>query len=111
MPELTRLDLGDLGFDAGAHLLLKRALDSVAVGGIVGVAGSVPEFAVHLRGWCRVRGHRVEWSDGRARVIRGNAEQGRWQGAERAGEPDRVRERAAQSWGLAARGATVEAGG
>jgi hypothetical protein len=109
--ELTHLDLGDLGFDAGAHLLLKRVLDSVAAGGVIKVWGSAPELAVHLRGWCRAQGHRVEWSEGCAHVTRGSADQGRWRGAERAGEPDGVRAHAAQSWGLAARGATVEAGG
>ena len=107
---MTRLDLGDLGFDAGAHLLLKRALTSVALGTAIEVTGTAPELSVHLRGWCRSHGHRVEWSDSVARVTRGDADLGRWRGAEMAGEPNIVRERASQTWGLAARGATVEAG-
>ena len=107
---MRRLDLGDLGFDAGAHLLLKRALTSVASGEALEVTGTAPELSVHLRGWCRSHGHRVEWSGSVARVTRGDADLGRWRGSEMAGEPNIVRERASQTWGLAARGATVEAG-
>ena len=107
---MRRLDLRDLGFDAGAHVLLKRALTSVAVGGAIEVTGTAPELSVHLRGWCRSHGHRVEWSGSVARVTRGDADLGRWRGSEMAGEPNIVRERASQTWGLAARGATVEAG-
>jgi len=107
---VRRLDLRDLGFDAGAHVLLKRALTSVAVGGAIEVTGTAPELSVHLRGWCRSHGHRVEWSGSVARVTRGDADLGRWRGSEMAGEPNIVRERASQTWGLAARGATVEAG-
>jgi hypothetical protein len=107
---VRRLDLGDLGFDAGAHLLLKRALTSVALGGAIEVTGTAPELSVHLRGWCRSHGHGVEWSGSIARVTRGDADLGRWRGSEMAGEPNIVRERASQTWGLAARGATVEAG-
>jgi hypothetical protein len=107
---VRRLDLADLGFDAGAHLLLKRALTSVASGGAIEVTGTAPELSVHLRGWCRSHGHRVEWSGSVASVTRGDADLGRWRGSEMAGEPNIVRERASQTWGLAARGATVEAG-
>ncbi len=107
---MRRLDLADLGFDAGAHLLLKRALTSVALGGAIEVTGTAPELSVHLRGWCRSHGHRVEWSGSVACVTRGDADLGRWRGSEMAGEPNIVRARASQTWGLAARGATVEAG-
>ena len=46
-------------------------------------------------------------------VVRGGADGARWQGAERAGgeSPDEVAARAGASWGLAARGALLEAGG
>jgi hypothetical protein len=108
--------------DAGAHLLVKRALAAVAVGGAVAVRGRHPELALHLRAWCREHGHRLEPprpEDGEgavARVVRGGAETGRWAGSQRAGgadpgAPGAVAERPAASWGLAARGARVEAGG
>jgi len=114
------LDLGDLGLDHGAHLLLERALAGLPPGGRLAVQGSAPELAVHLRGWCRAQGHEVEWpGEGAgggavATVVRGAAAGARWVGAEPAGgadprRPDAVRERPSPRWGLAARGATVEA--
>ncbi len=79
--------------------------------------GRAPDLAVHLAGWCRVQGHRAEPAPPPlvAWVIRGSAETGRWRGAEPAGkpvasEPAAVVDHPKASWGLAARGATVEAG-
>ena len=108
---MTTVDLGDLGLDRGGHLLLKRALARVPVGGRVAVRGRSPELPVHLRGWCRAQGHRLELGDGAPIVIRGDAQIGRWRGAETAGELGSVVDRAPARWGLAARSATVEAGG
>jgi hypothetical protein len=113
------LDLGALGLDRGGHLLLVRALCSVEVGAIVEVRGSDPALAVHLRGWCRAQGHRVLWPTGAApwvaRIVRGDALVGRWTAARRAGAADARRPGAivdhpCASWGLAGRGARVEAG-
>ena len=120
------LDLEGLGFEDGAHLLLKRALADLPPGGRLEVTGRAPALAVHLRAWCRARGHRVEWpgddwspnSGGPvvAVVVRGDADDLRWTAAERAGGPDPSRAGAVVAhpsarWGLAARGALVEAGG
>ncbi len=44
-------------------------------------------------------------------VVRGDADDLRWAGAERAGAPGGVVDHPSPSWGLAARGALVEAGG
>ena len=112
------VDLGDLGLDRGAHVLLKQALRSIPVGARLWVIGTAPELAVHLRGWCRAQGHELELcDDGQAVAVlqRGGAEDGRWRGAQRAGQADRVApgaiaERPPTQWGLAARGAQVEAG-
>lgn len=113
------LDLEDLGLDRGGHLLVKRALDGVAPGERVRVWGRAPELAVHLRAFCRAQGHEVVvappgegWV---AEVTCGGAQVGRWRGAVTAGHADRTRPGAVAShapahWGLAARGATVEAG-
>jgi hypothetical protein len=54
-------------------------------------------------------------SQSHAVITRGDAETARWTGSERAGDPDAsqpkaVAERAPRRWGLAARGARVEAG-
>ena len=117
LPPDATLDLGQLGLDQGGHLLIKRALRQLAVGARLAVRGSHRELAVHLRGWARAQGHETEWpeSGAVAVLVRGGAEDGRWRGAERAGRADpgaegAVVERPPQTWGLAGRGARVEAG-
>lgn len=111
------LDLGRLGFGEGAHLLLARALARTAAGEWLSVHGSDPALGLHLAAWCRRSGHefcppdRDEVAVGRVRS--GRAEADRWHSAERAGDPapGRVTAVAPAHWGLAARGALVEAGG
>lgn len=125
------IDIEDLGFDRGAHVLLKKALADVPVGGKIGVRGKAQDVAVHLRAWCRSQGHEIIWPENGtvtegaqtagaspliAWVIRGSAVTGRWRHAETAGatdpqQPGAVVERPPARWGLAARGARVEAGG
>lgn len=114
------LDLRDLGLDRGGHLLVKRALRAVEVGAVLEVRGTDPSLSTHLRAWCRSQGHRLLWPDSPVadwvgRIVRGDAEAGRWRGARRAGHadpkrPDAVVDRPSPSWGLAGRGAFVEAG-
>lgn len=114
----VRVELGGLGLDRGAHVLLKRALAGVAAGGRVEVSGDAPELAIHLAAWARAEGHGFEASveSGVVGVLtRGAAQLARWRGAERAGasdprEPGAVVEHAPAHWGLAARGAAVERG-
>ena len=110
------LDLGFLGFERGAHLLVARALRAVPVGGRVLVTGGDPALGVHLRAWSRAQGHGfgvVADHSATWELTRGPAELQRWQGAERAGGPgvDGIVERPPARWGLAARGALVEPGG
>jgi hypothetical protein len=105
----VQVDLGRLGFDEGGHLLVKRALRGVAVGEEIEVTGGAPELQLHLRTWCRSEGHAFRW-EGRALISRGGAESGRWSGSECAGGAASVVEHAPRRWGLAARGAQVEAG-
>ncbi|WP_346618879.1 ferritin-like domain-containing protein [Blastococcus montanus] len=108
------LDLARLGFDNGAHMLVQRGLQSLPVRGRLRVRGTDPSLGVHLRAWCRAQGHGFSVDpDGGYDVVRGEAEERRWAGAERAGGPTPagiVRHPPA-NWGLAARGALVEAGG
>jgi hypothetical protein len=103
------IDLEGLGFDRGAGLLLERALAPLAPGSRLEVAGRDPALSVDLAPWCRRRGHRVEPANV---VVKGAAESDRWVGAARAGAPgaDGVVDRPDPTWGLAARGALVEAG-
>lgn len=109
------IDIEDLGLDAGAHLLVKHGLNRVAVGGEIVVTGSAPGWEAQLAAWCRAQGHPVSFADGQAHVTRGNIHAGRWRGALASGHADpknedAVHEHPLPSFGLAARGATVEAG-
>jgi TusA-related sulfurtransferase len=113
------LDLEDIGFGQGAHVLLRRALTRLGPGARLGVRGTDPALIVDLAAWCRARGHRLDRpapaadEPVRAWVTCGQAESDRWTGAERAGNagPLRLADQPPAHWGLAARGALVEAGG
>jgi hypothetical protein len=115
------VDLGSLGFADGGYLIVKRALRGAAAGESVTVEGTASGLDVDLRGWCRVEGHRFDWQPGaggargQAVVVNGGADAGRWAGSERAGEsdgrrPGAIAEHPPRRWGLAARGALIEAG-
>ncbi|MFP5503007.1 MAG: ferritin-like domain-containing protein, partial [Candidatus Sericytochromatia bacterium] len=56
-------DIEHLGLDAGGHLLIKRALAHLPVGGRLGVKGTAPALAVHLRAWCRAPGPPAEFPE------------------------------------------------
>lgn len=112
------INIEALSFTSGAHLLLKRALRELPAGGRLGVRASTPDFAVHLRGWCREQGHEFVEGDDQfaAWIVRGAAAGGRWRQAERAGladarENDAVRAAPPADWGFASRGAAIEPGG
>ena len=107
---MTAVDLGDLGLDRGGHLLLQRALSRAPVGGSIVVLGRDPALPVHLRTWARAHGH--DFDPDTHTLTRGSARDGRWRDASRAGSSglDGVAEHADARWGLAARGALVEAG-
>ena len=98
---MISVELGDLGLDEGGHLLIKRAL---AGNGVARVIGTAVTLAVDLPAWCRANGH--AYADGV--VTRGPHD--RWRTAERAGTPEAAVDHAPARWGLAARGALVEAG-
>jgi hypothetical protein len=113
------LELGDLGFDRGGKLLVKRALRAAREGDAITVTGRAADLFVHLRAWCRAQGHEFRWSNGGAErsavIVKGPAAGQRWMGAERAGRAnpqaaEAILERPPQRWGLAARGALVESG-
>ena len=112
MPATT--DLEDLGLDEGGHLLIHRALAALPPGGRLTVAGRHPALGVHLAAWCREHGHRLidDDDDATHMVVKGAADEQRWRGAARAGNPDGPPDQTADPrWGLAARGALVEPGG
>jgi hypothetical protein len=112
------VDLQSLGFDRGAHLLVRRALSSVLHGGTVAVRGTAPALAIELSAWARSQGHEViaaaEGSAEVAVVRRGDVDDARRRSARRAGGASPadggVVDAPDPTWGLAARGALVEAG-
>lgn len=117
---LPTIAIESLGLDQGALLLIRRALAGVPPGGELAVRGSAPGWGDHLAAWCRQAGHGLRFepdADGARTAIvrRGEQAEGRWHGARDSG-PARVDAshppagEAAPDWGLAARGARVEAG-
>ncbi len=111
MSEIPTIDLEDLGLAGGAHLLIERALAGLAPGDRLRVYGRDPQLGVHLRAWCRSRGHTL---DPELVIVRGRADDARWHDAARTGPArpaDGLAARAEPSWGLAARGALLETGG
>lgn len=111
MPPEEALDLGVLGLDAGGHLLLTRALSRLPPGGRVRVTGADPHLGVHLPAWARGQGHLAVLDGDTLVITRGGADEARLVGAVRAGHANEVVDHPPRSWGLAARGALVEAGG
>ncbi|USX15944.1 ferritin-like domain-containing protein [Oxalobacteraceae bacterium OTU3CAMAD1] len=132
------IDIEQLGFDAGAHVLVKHALAALPPGQTLQVRGRAYGWEGQLIAWCRTQGHRCAFEEGgegggniatvrRHAASADNADSadadnqahagagGRWRGALRTGHadpalPGALAERADARWGLAARGATVEAG-
>jgi hypothetical protein len=109
------IELKGLGLHAGGALLVKRRLARIATGERVKIQGSSPTLRVDLGAWCRAQGHTLHADSLGLWVERGRAAGARLVGAERAGNADpqasgAVHEAPPLRWGLAARGALVEAG-
>jgi hypothetical protein len=97
--------------DQGGHLLVKHALTDAPAGTALRVIGHQPDLPIHLRAWCRAEGHGFEPEPRGGVVTVLRASSARWQDSAIAGDRSTVADAAAATWGLAARGATVEAGG
>ncbi len=113
----TTIAIDGLGFDAGVHVLIKQALKVLPDGGVLEIKQGPQGWETSLAAWCRAQGHRLrfEQSTNTAWVEKGSVFSGRWRGAETSGFSDPTKakalaEQANASWGMAARGATVEAG-
>lgn len=108
MSRVIEVDLGTLGLDRGGHLLVKRALARPGVS-LVRVRGTSPILETELRAYCRANGHTFDAPEGGAHSIRPATHAGRFRGAYRT-HPRDIVDRPLSRWGLAARGATIEAG-
>ncbi len=101
--------------ERGGHLLIERALAGLAPGDQLEIRGRAPHLQIHLRSWCRARGHEVVNDETSLLIAKGSAGEARRQGASRAGsalssQAGAVADAPPARWGLAARGALVEAG-
>lgn len=115
------IDIDTLGLADGALLLVRRALSALPVGSPLHVRGRSAQWDLHLSAWCRHEGHEIETRtliDGQveATITRAAWSDGRWRGALDTGHSQLAQgelpaEFANPAWGLAARGASVEAGG
>lgn len=133
---ISTIDIESLGLEQGALLLIRRALAGLPAGGALCVRGTAPAWDIHLEAWCRQQGHGVRFAPDEAGTVqahltRATHADGRWHGAQIAGAAGAVgavadagtgsvgaaadttslpAADALAGWGLAARGATVEAG-
>ena len=101
------LDLEDLGLLDGAPVLLRRALASLSDGEWLEVRGDSANLSEDLAVWCRTQGLGCERRNGTPAVHR--IQKGSSPPILRS--PTDVVDRADPAWGLAPRGAIVEAGG
>ena len=111
MPERfskAQVDIEDLTIHDGAPVLLRRALARLSRGDLLDVRGESPELEDELAAWCRKEGHRYLGAGAALNTYR----------IERGGGPaplispgGQIAESADPQWGLAPRGARIEAGG
>jgi hypothetical protein len=112
----AQVQLGSLGLDRGGHLLVQRALSTLAIGESALVHGTHPDLLMQLRVYARERGLDLDCkntgqSTSVAALLRMTERAvGRWSAAQRAGGARTVAEHADRRWGVAARGALVEDG-
>jgi hypothetical protein len=110
------IDIESLGLEEGALMLIRRSLAEQPAGGALFVQGTAPAWDLHLEAWCRQQGHAVRFTTTEAGVMQAHLTralhaEGRWHGAQTTGcSTGGPVEDALAGWGLAARGATVEAG-
>ncbi len=104
----AQVNLDGLELHEGVPVLLRRGLASLSVGEWLEVRGDAPGLADDLAAWCRKEGHSYRRSPGAAAIHR--IQRGIGNPAVLAPQAE-IAERADPSWGLAPRGARIEAGG
>jgi hypothetical protein len=107
-----RVDLQDLGLDAGGAVLLRRAMRGLPAGERIEVAGSHDELGLQLRVWSRSAGHHfAPAADGTLRGILTPAAHFGALPVEQTGSITDIADNPPQHWGLAGRSAAIELGG
>lgn len=102
------INIENLGFDSGAHILIKQGLGCLAEGQEIEIRGQAPEWQTQLGAWCRAQGHGLKTSNNKVFIIKGLTEKQRW--ITNSTPAHEVLPVASPAWGLAARGAQVEIG-
>jgi len=106
------INIENLSFDMGAHLLLKKSLFNISPQQKIYITGSSEGWKDQLMTWCRQEGHSVHFEKHNqqeiAVLVKGTKASERWTQSEKVTS---ISEEAKGTWGLAARGATIEAGG
>jgi hypothetical protein len=111
MPERfpkAQVVLEDLTIHDGAPVLLRRALARLSAGDLLEVCAESPELTDELAAWCRKEGHRILGTGAAPKTYRIERGAGLSPLISLDGQ---VAERADPQWGLAPRGAHIEAGG
>ncbi|HEX5481321.1 MAG TPA: ferritin-like domain-containing protein [Terriglobia bacterium] len=104
----AKVEIADLGIFDGAPVLLRRGVAQLAAGELLEVAGDSPALADGLAAWCRKEGHRYLGRGSGPHTYR--VERGA-KSAPLTAEGAQIAEAADPRWGLAPRGARIEAGG
>lgn len=102
------INIEHLGFDSGAHVLVKHLLSTISPGEEIEIKGQAPEWQAQAAAWCRSHGHGFQISQNKAVIKKGSLEEQKWDHSN--GHTAEVSAQAAPQWGLAARGAQVEIG-
>ena len=102
------IDIEQLGFDAGAHILVKQGLAPLLPGEELELHGQAPAWQTQAAAWCRSQGHEFLVEGERVLIRKGHEDKQRWITQESSAACMDV---ASPALGLAARGASVEIGG
>ncbi len=102
------INIENLGFDSGAHLLVKHGLAQIAAKEEIEITGLAPEWATQAAAWCRQQGHTFRTLGEKSVIIKCPDESQRWDKS--FATSSEVLKSPSLSLGLAARGAQVEAG-
>ncbi|MGZ3771001.1 MAG: ferritin-like domain-containing protein [Bdellovibrio sp.] len=102
------INIENLGFDTGAHILIKKNLEKMNAGETLEVIGQAPEWQAQAAAWCRTQGHYFSCSENKGFITKGSVEKQRWNAEAKSSVG--VLAEASPVLGLAARGAQVEIG-
>ena len=102
------IDIENLGFDSGAHLLIKLGLEKISGGQEIEIKGHAAEWKTQAAAWCRAQGHAFLQLDNHVVIRKRSEEKERWTPAPT--NKNEILSSPSATLGLAARGAQVEIG-